>query len=182
MQPMAQRSGEEGSRERHEGSRQLVAQAIRLAEAGDAAAAIPLFRQAAQLDPGSADALDMLAQCCMEAGKDGEAHSAARAACQLAPRCAAALCTLGRAARNVGELKEAEAAFEAALAALREAPDGGGEDPCRAGELQQELGEVQELRLHQVRRASGAHAHLLCVLGLGTRVGVHLGGVGRNGW
>lgn len=111
---------------------------VALAEAGDAAAAVPLLRRAAGLDPASAAAREMLAQACMEAGLDEEAYEAATAAAALHAHWPAARLTLARAARNSGRLCEAANA----LAAYLTAAPGDGEAAAEAEELASLLEQV----------------------------------------
>eukprot|EP00887_Chlorella_sp_A99_P000260 scaffold13.g260.t1 len=126
------------------GSTQQLERAIALAEAGEAAAAVPLFQDAAERSPGSAAVHEMLAQACMEAGLDEDAWSAAQAAAALAPSWPDVQLTLGRAARNSGRLGHAAAALRAYVAAR---PDD--------AEAEAELEEVAALQQEAIGRQVG---------------------------
>ena len=116
-----------------------LAQGVALAEAGQVEEAVPLLQKAAKLDPANAEAHEMLAQACMEAGMDAAAHQAATAAVGLRPAWPEGQLTLARAARNAGRLQEAASLLESYLAL----------SPAEQ-EVGEELAEVRQLLQRQV--------------------------------
>jgi tetratricopeptide (TPR) repeat protein len=89
--------------------------ALERQHAGDEEGAIKLYRHALELDPGSGDAYNNLANMLAAQSKVPAAVACLRRAARLAPRSAAVFANLGTYLRQLGRLEDASRALERAL-------------------------------------------------------------------
>jgi Flp pilus assembly protein TadD len=99
---------------------QLLTEALRLREAGNAAAAASVLEPALAERPGDAEALLLLADIRRELGASAEAERIARRVIEEQPQCADAWMVLGAALRGAGDLRRAADAY---LRAMSIAPE-----------------------------------------------------------
>lgn len=94
----------------------VLQRALALHQRGDAAAAMPLYREVLAVEPASADALHLLGVAQRQCGDPAGAIDTIGAAIALAPSNAIAHSNLGAALQDVGRTADALASYDKALA------------------------------------------------------------------